>query len=201
VLDKTFYARASGALGSPATALAGVLRLAGAAPTPDQLDWAVTARVAVARADVRLRNEAVPVLRALHGAGVRTAVVSDCGYELPLFFPALPIARLVDSAVFSVRVGHCKPHPAMYLTACRRLGVEPSECLFVGDGGSQELSGARWVGMVAVQLDAADLAEHLVYHSEEGWKGLRVGSLLDILPLVVAQTRAPGRTLRAWASG
>jgi putative hydrolase of the HAD superfamily len=201
VLDKTFYARASGGFGTPAGTLHRVLRMAGAAPTPEQVAWAVQARIGVARADVRMRREALPVLGLLRHWGVRTAVVSDCWYELPRFFPRLPIARLVDATVFSVEVGHCKPHPAMYLTACEQLGVEPAECLFIGDGGSHELSGARCVGMLPVQLDTPDLAEHLVFHSEVGWKGLRVGSLANIVPLVTARPAVPRRTLRAWASG
>ena len=33
----------------------------------------------------------------------------------------------------------------------KRLGVDISECIFVGDGGSSELVGARKVGMKAIQ--------------------------------------------------
>ncbi len=46
----------------------------------------------------------------------------------------------------------------MYETACAHLGVDPGECLYVGDGGSQELSGATAVGMTAFRLTAPDLA-------------------------------------------
>lgn len=40
-----------------------------------------------------------------------------------------------------------KPDPAIYLLACRRLGVAPEDCVFVGDGGDRELEGAAAVGM------------------------------------------------------
>ena len=33
----------------------------------------------------------------------------------------------------------------------RRLGVKAEECLFVGDGGSDELPGAKNAGMTALQ--------------------------------------------------
>ena len=44
-----------------------------------------------------------------------------------------------------------KPDSCIYEEAARRLGVTPSECLFVGDGGSDELPGAKAAGMTAIQ--------------------------------------------------
>ena len=105
------------------------------------------------------------------GAGLRIAVVSDCGYELPALLPRLPVAPLLDAGVYSVEVGSASPHPAMYLEACRRLGVAPEECLYVGDGGSHELTGAERLGMTAVRLAAPDLARHLVFDAEQHWSG------------------------------
>src|SRR5438874_2735987 len=81
-------------------------------------------------------------VREVPARGLRTAVVSDCTYELARFLPSLPVAPLLDACVYSVEVGACKPDPAIYLAACRRLGVSPPECLYVGDGGGRELSGA-----------------------------------------------------------
>jgi len=54
--------------------------------------------------------------------------------------------------VFSCEVGLAKPDPAIYHLAAARLGVEPAECLFVGDGGSDELSGAGAAAMTPVLL-------------------------------------------------
>jgi putative hydrolase of the HAD superfamily len=132
---------------------------------------ALSARSAAVRADTKLRPDAVPVLAALHEAGLPTALVSDCGPELPLIMSTLPVAPLLTTCVYSVEVGVCKPHPRMYLTACARLGVAPEDCLYVGDGGGRELSGARALGMTAVQLGAPDLCRHLQFDSDTGWTG------------------------------
>jgi putative hydrolase of the HAD superfamily len=120
-----------------------------------------------------LHPDATGVLTALREAGLRTAVVSDRPDGLPVAYSQLPIAYLVDTEVFAIHIGHCvcrfrpldralrcapcaggrcEPHPAMYLTACARLGVAPAECLFVGAGGSPEVSGARALGMAASSL-------------------------------------------------
>jgi putative hydrolase of the HAD superfamily len=181
-LDRTFYLRASGRYGPPIEALRRVAYAAGGRPGFAELAAAAVERVAAVRADTTLRPEAVPVLAELHRRGLPVAVVSDCWYELPAFLPKLDVAAYLTGHVYSVQVGQCKPHPAMYLAACRRLRVDPDECLYVGDGGSHELSGARDVGMTTVQLTADDLGDHLVFHREAGWSGPAVPSLFDVLP-------------------
>jgi putative hydrolase of the HAD superfamily len=110
--------------------------------------------------------------------------MSDCWYELPAFLPRLGITPFLEGCVYSVEVGHCKPHPAMYLEACRQLRFDPDDCLYVGDGGSQELSGAREVGMSAVRLAAPDLAGHLIFRGDPGWNGPVARSLTDVLAMV-----------------
>ncbi len=181
VLDATFHARSVGAYGDPARALTTVARMAGGNPDPATVRRTLVARTAAIRADTRLRPEAVPVLDTLRRLAIATAVVSDCGPELPEFFPRLPIAPLVDVAVFSIGIGRRKPDPMMYLTACERLGVAPDECLYIGDGGSRELTGASAVGMTAIRLAAPDLGNHLVFDADHDWCGESIGSLTEVL--------------------
>jgi putative hydrolase of the HAD superfamily len=136
------------------------------------------------RADTTLRSDAVQTLREVRERGLATALVSDCTHELPAFLPDLPVAPLLDTCVYSGDVGRCKPHPSMYQTACQRLGVTPAECLYIGDGGGQELSGARAVGMSAVRLAAADLSRHLTYAPERDFDGPTAPSLREAVALL-----------------
>jgi putative hydrolase of the HAD superfamily len=110
-------------------------------------------------------------------------VVSDCWYELPAFLPTLPLAPLLDACVYSLDVGRCKPHPDMYLAACERLGVAPGECLYVGDGGNGELSGAERLGLTPLRLAAPDLHLHLVFQPDV-WAGPSVRSLSEVSGLL-----------------
>jgi putative hydrolase of the HAD superfamily len=111
-------------------------------------------------------------------------LISDCTHELPAFLPSLPVAPLLDARIYSVELGVCKPDPAIYLAACSRLGVEPAECVYIGDGGSRELSGAAAVGMTAVRLAAPDLADHLVFGADDEFDGPSVRSLTELLGFV-----------------
>src|SRR4051794_28834152 len=127
VLDRSFRARARGLFGTAEATLRWVSEQAGGNPCDTRLRQALADRVHALRADTHLRPEAEPTLRELRARGMRTAVISDCTYELPTILPELPIASLLDASVFSVEVGCCKPDPRVYLTACDRLGVEPEE--------------------------------------------------------------------------
>jgi putative hydrolase of the HAD superfamily len=193
-LDRTFPARSRGDLGPPGRALRTVARSLGVEVSRPAAEAVARARVAAVRDDTRLRAEAVPTLRALRAAGLRLGLVSDCGPELPAFLPELPVAALLDAAVFSIAEGVCKPHPAIYLAACDRLGVHPTECLYVGDGGSRELTGARALGMSAIQLVAPDRAGHLTFDVDHEFAGTQVTSLLAIPGHAAALTRRPHST-------
>ena len=184
VLDRTFQVRARGRLGSAEATLRWVTEQAGGSPQTAQLQAAVPARVDALRADTQLRADAESVLRAIKHRGLHTALISDCTHELPAFLPGMPIAPLLDVSVFSVEVGRCKPDPLIYLEACSRLGVAPAECLYVGDGGSHELTGAAAVGMTPVRLSAPDLADHLVFDRDDDFAGLSVPSLTAVLDLL-----------------
>ena len=98
-----------------------------------------------------------------------------------MYFPQLPIAPLVDATVFSFVTGHRKPEPENYLACCAHLEVAPGDCVYVGDGGSDELAGASAVGMRAVHLDVRDEADSLVYGRHLAWDGEVVNSLAAVL--------------------
>lgn len=184
VLDRTFRSRARGAYGSAESTLRWVTEQAGGRPCRSLVEAAVPARVQAVRDDTKLRPDAVPTLTAIKVRGLRIGVISDCTHELPAFLPTLPVAPLLDALVFSVELGVCKPDPAIYLAACDRLGVDPQDCLYVGDGGSRELTGAAAVGMTSVRLNAPDLGDHLVFDKDAAFTGPSVTRLTDVLTLV-----------------
>ena len=69
----------------------------------------------------------------------------DCKYwnQSPLF-------RYFNDSIFSCNVGLLKPDRQIYNLAMQRLDVSPDQCLYVGDGGSNELYGAKSAGMGTV---------------------------------------------------
>ena len=74
-----------------------------------------------------------------------------------------------------------KPDPRIYRLACERLGVQPSGCLYIGDGSSGELTGASTVGMDAVLIRAPDDTEN---GDREDWQGARISSVNEVFDLI-----------------
>ncbi len=71
------------------------------------------------------------------------AVLSNCYREEVSAWPDSPLAPYFSGAAFSYAIGARKPERAAYDAATRLLGLEAASCAFVGNGGSNELAGAR----------------------------------------------------------
>ena len=120
-------------------------------------------------------------LASLRDDGVKIGLISNCLSDTSMLWPSTPLAPLFDVAVLSYEVGLMKPDPGIYALACNRLGVEPNDCLFIGDGGSGELTGATNVGMDAVLIRAPDDTEN---GDREDWRGARISSVAEVLGLL-----------------
>ena len=134
------------------------------------------ARTAFTREILAPREGAVETLDELRRRGFRLGLISVCSEDVCLVWDETDFAGRFDAAVFSAACGLMKPDPRIYLRVCDELGVEPGECLYVGDGANDELAGARSVGMRPVLI-----------HSEREnpeWDGPRITSIPDVLDLV-----------------
>lgn len=128
-------------------------RVANPAVTGEQIRQALLARPDRFRHVLtHVEPETLAGLTQLRTQNRRLGLVSNCGKDEIASWPDSPLAPCFDTVVFSCDVGLAKPDPAIYRLAATRLGVEPAECLFVGDGGSDELVGARAAGMTPVLL-------------------------------------------------
>jgi putative hydrolase of the HAD superfamily len=91
-------------------------------------------------------------IKHLRSRGKKIGLISNADVVEMAGWGESPIAGLFDSAVFSCEAGCVKPERRIYDLSMRELGAGPGECLFVGDGGSEELRGAREAGLVTVMI-------------------------------------------------
>ena len=186
-LDASWGERLSGAFGSLAETFRVVATRAGRVSTDEQLAEAVALRYASYRAAQQLRPDALATLRTLRLATYKIALVSDCTHDLADQWDELELAPYFDATVFSCHEGTRKPDPRLFLTAAARLGVRPEACLYVGDGGGDELAGSAGVGMLPVLLAGEDwAANHAPGRPEAAWTGRRAETLSQI-PVLVAE--------------
>jgi putative hydrolase of the HAD superfamily len=175
-------------LGSSATTeddTARVCRQLHVSPSAARLAAAARLRIDLTRRYLVPRDGALEVLGALRARGLRLGLITDCTAEAPLLWPESPLAPLFDTAVFSCVEHVKKPDPAIYRIACERLGVTPQECLYVGDGSSRELTGARQAGMRPIHLrPPGEDAEDVHRVDVDAWSGEAVRALAEVLALV-----------------
>ena len=60
---------------------------------------------------------------------------------------------LLDAVLVSMDEGVHKPNPELFRRAAARLGLSPSQCVFVGDHPVNDIEGAIGAGMRAVFID------------------------------------------------
>jgi putative hydrolase of the HAD superfamily len=183
-LDESWPERATGALGDLPATFRELARRHDVAPDDDALAAACAARTAAQSELFVFRPDALAVLAAVRGRGLKVGVLSDCTVELAEAWPALPVAPLVDARVLSCEAGRRKPDPWLFNTIAGHLGVPAGQCLYVGDGGGRELSGASACGMRAVMLRADDWYTSSAHAREDDWAGPWVRSLSDVLRLL-----------------
>jgi putative hydrolase of the HAD superfamily len=101
-----------------------------------------------------LYEDALPVLEELRGRGLKLGLVSNGVRDLEDF---VRHHRLdVDAAVGSRAHGRVKPSPTIFRAALAQLGVDPSDAVMVGDTPSDDIEGARAIGMRALLVDRED---------------------------------------------
>jgi HAD superfamily hydrolase (TIGR01509 family) len=92
-----------------------------------------------------------PTLDALRSAGIRTAVLSNIGFDArPVLDRSGPLS-LVDAVVLSFEVGLTKPDPAIFRWTLEELDVAPDEALMVGDSWRDD-AGAAALGIRTLVL-------------------------------------------------
>ena len=102
---------------------------------------------------VHIGPHVVRTLETLRASGLRLGIVSNAAYLPRLMLGQLQKLGLrdyFDGITFSSGVGLRKPHPEIYRDALKKVGVDPSAALFVGDRVREDIEGPKRLGMRAV---------------------------------------------------
>ncbi|MGN0479322.1 MAG: HAD family hydrolase [Hominenteromicrobium sp.] len=108
------------------------------------------------------------LLRTVRNAGIKTAVLSNKPDNMTCFI-ADPLFTGLFDRVHGQRAGiPKKPDPTALRRLCEELGVQPAECLYVGDSGVDMQTGAN-AGIVTAGVtwgfrDADELKENGAVH-------------------------------------
>lgn len=120
--------------------------------TPEGHRRVVEKRVAIQADCFRHLHPGIePMLSGLKARGIRIGLITNCFSEEATLIRESALFPCFDAHCLSWEEGVRKPDPAIFRKCLEKLGVPAEHCLYVGDGGSQELEAARAFGMQAVQ--------------------------------------------------
>ena len=116
-------------------------------------------------------------------------VLSNCYLEEVEAWPTSPLAQHFSGAAFSYEIGARKPDLDAYLAATDTLELSPKDCAFVGNGGSNELQGARDTGFaLVVHQNQFNATDGLVTEEEQQRRAAQadaqITSLAELAPLL-----------------
>lgn len=148
-------------------------------PTSELILEQVTVyRLEATRKNLEPRENAIRILERLKSSGVKLGLLSDSSPDVPTLYSETPFAKLIDNAVFSCVVQRRKPDADIYRLICRELGVVPKRCVYVGDGGSNELFGAQSLGIRSILLHVP--MGEAIQSEAKIWKGEAITSLEEL---------------------
>ncbi len=108
---------------------------------------------------INVKFEIVETIQKLHDNGIKICLISNADIIDAMYWTESPLYNLFNDAIFSYKVKCMKPNSDIYDIAIKRMNVKPEKSIFVGDGGSDELLGAKRVGMTTVFTEYLDIKE------------------------------------------
>ena len=93
----------------------------------------------------------IPMLVGLKSKGIKVGLITNCYFEERDAIRNCDMYEFFDVLCMSCEIGIKKPDLKVYELCAEKLGVNADECLYVGDGGSNELQAAKEAGMKPLQ--------------------------------------------------
>lgn len=94
-----------------------------------------------------------PLWESLRGQEIRIGVLSNTIWSREhhrAIFARDGVLSLIDADVYSSEIPWTKPHPEAFLAAATAVGVDPADCVYVGDRLFEDVHGPQQVGMRAI---------------------------------------------------
>jgi len=136
------------------------------------------------RALLSIDNKVLEVLGRIREKGIKIGLISNADIIDIKYWNDSPLPAFFDSVIFSCDVGILKPETEIYQLAMKSLNVKPEESIFIGDGGSNELFGARRAGMKTIFSEYLDCKSKFQKEMIIKYSDYHIESFDDILKFI-----------------
>jgi putative hydrolase of the HAD superfamily len=179
---EAFADRMTGKLRDTEEQIRSILSQVGEQASDIQIQEAVMVKRRFLTKALQPRHDTLDTLEGLKSRGLSLGLVTDCSWEAPLILDEGPLGPLFGARACSALLGTRKPDPRMYLHVLEQLNLAPEVCLYVGDGNSHELLGAKELGMTTVWVDNGSRQQFKERWSPDGDHSVQ--QLSELLPIV-----------------
>ena len=163
--------RLTGVISDPASVIADIAARCGASPSGEQCRSAATRRAARFAESLRLTPlHILETLDCLRANGKQLALISNADVTEISGWDTSPLAPRFVVALLSCRGRVGRTRSEIYRLCLTKLGARPDECVFVGDGGSNEFVGAREAGIPSIcttEFICDIFPERVAHHSAQ----------------------------------
>ena len=136
------------------------------------------------RALLSIDDQVLEILGRVRKKGIKIGLISNADIIDIKYWNDSPLSALFDSVIFSCDVGILKPEIEIYQLAMKRLNVKPEESIFIGDGGSNELFGARRAGMKTIFCEYLECKSKIQKQMIMKYSDHHIESFYDILKYI-----------------
>jgi HAD superfamily hydrolase (TIGR01509 family) len=144
-------------------------------PPPVVAGWILDRVIDLVRGEGQAKPGAHEAVASARRAGLRLAVASSSPMPLvTISVQRLGLAGSLD-VLESAGSGYPKPHPAVFLSAAGRLGVDPTECVVLEDS-LHGVIAAKAARMACIAVPEAEVVERAPFAVAD----LLLGSLLEV---------------------
>ncbi len=158
----------------------------GLSPGDCKINTAAQYRYDFTMRTLKPKVEVLITLQNLKNDGYKIGLITNCGPDVPLLWHTSPLSEHIDLPLFSCKEKIQKPAIEIYKRAHEQLGLPSNVCVYVGDGSSREMTGAKEIGFLPV-LKQVDLED--VYDDARpdiiGWRGLSITEIEELPELLV----------------
>ena len=102
---------------------------------------------------INIPEYVIDTLKALKAKGKKLGLITNADSMELAAWDKCPVADLFDVSIHSFKVDMMKPEKQIYQLCLKELGSSAEESVFVGDGGSNELVGARECLLTTVMVE------------------------------------------------
>lgn len=145
--DELYYERASGKLHNPNNIITKILEKNDIVSDDIIVNNILNKRIKRFKACLNQVDERIiNTLDYLSRKGIRMCLISNADVIDKIGWKESPLNKFFEHAIFSCDIGVLKPGKKIYQIALEKMKVRAEKSIFVGDGGSSELNGAKEMG-------------------------------------------------------